>query len=83
MGLPLRDLGFFLLNQLIDQLLLINLVLLHLTSLVTFHDEDRLMIPVFNKLIFDALEHHVKPVFDIILRSTRHILNNLRPLVAY
>jgi len=40
------------------------------------------MIPVFYEVVLDVLIHHVEPVFNVVLCSSRHLLDNLRPLVT-
>ena len=40
------------------------------------------MISVFYELVLDIFEHHVEPVFYIILSSSRHFFDDFGPLVA-
>lgn len=37
---------------------------------------------VSDEIVFDVLEHHVEAIFDVVLCSTRHLLDDLRPLIT-
>ena len=71
-------------DELPNKLLLIDLIF-HLSGILNtlfLHHEDRLMVAVFDELIFDVLIHHVEPILDVVFRSARHLFDDLRPLVA-
>ena len=40
------------------------------------------MISIFDELILNSLEHHIEAILDIIFSSSRHLLDNLRPLIT-
>jgi hypothetical protein len=76
--LLLLSFSFLLLDELSDQLLLIKLVfdlasILHARFL---HRKDRLVISVLDEFIFDVFIHHIESIFDIVLGSTWHLLND-------
>lgn len=79
--MPLLNFLLLLENKLVDEHLLVNLVVLQ-TLLAGLHHEDRRVVPVFDELVFDALEHHVEPVFDIVFSPSGHFSYDFAPLVA-
>ena len=80
----LGNLFLFLMNQLFDKLLLVDLVFSNIRVLATLllHYENWLMVSIFDVLILDIFKHHIKSVLHVVLSSSWHIFDYLRPLVS-
>ena len=76
-------LPLLLLDQLANELFLVNLILdlRGVLPALLLHDKHGLMGPVLNELILDVLVHHVEPILNVVLSPSRHLLDDLGPLV--
>lgn len=72
------ELFLLLVNEVLDQFFLIELLLIVQISLALLtHYEHGVVSLVPYIIIFHIFKHHVETIFDVVLRPSRHFLNDL------